>query len=441
VKRRRTFSRASHGNGGVPRLSKTLPAAPPVLPGFSSTNEAVPQRRYRDLIRKHFGQLLDKLFAEFTGVHFHIAWAPAPPRQWDAKTLPTACSVCCRLSGSPLLPDCRTCGPRQLARALETDGDGHHFTCRLGVRNYWFPIRLRGETLGLAYLQALDSTSKHPARKHSVGGMHPRPGREDARVMSHLKFARAARFLRLIVQHSQTASLAGLQKEDLANVQRVLRVFENVQKRLRKKLNGLMPAFRETPPVAQSESRPERMVRAVLDRIHQDYAQPLTLQKCAGDLRVNAAYLSHLFSHAVGMPFKTCLTEVRVEKARELLGDSARNISHIAKAVGYASANRFGAAFKSVRHFTQNVARDVADESAAAVSLNGGVGREIWTAVAEHSGDTAFRMTSSLQKRRGASLPAALQNLVLRRQSRCVHRCPPAVLAPVAAGPWLKCPG
>ena len=211
---------------------------------------------YRRLIQQHLGKLLDKLFAEFTGIHFHLAWAPSPPREWDARTLPTACSVCCRLSGSPLLPDCRTCGPRQLALALSAPGNGHHFTCRLGVRNYWFPIQLRGETLGLAYLQALGhSTHKRPARKRSVRGVRSRPGREDARVMSRLKFARAARLLRLIVQHSETSSLADLQQAELGNVQRVLRVFENVQKRLRKKLNGLMPAFRETPPVAQLEKR------------------------------------------------------------------------------------------------------------------------------------------------------------------------------------------
>lgn len=138
--------------------------------------------KYRERTRKHLGRLFDKLFTEFTGLHFHIAWTPASPRQWNARSLPTGCSACCRLSGSPLLPKCRTCGPKQLARALSADGDGHHFTCRLGVRNYWFPIRLRGELLGLAYLQALEhSTSRHPVRKRSARRMHPRPGREDWR--------------------------------------------------------------------------------------------------------------------------------------------------------------------------------------------------------------------------------------------------------------------
>jgi AraC-like DNA-binding protein len=356
--RQKTFSRITFGNN-LERLPKTVSNVLPAQRTRPSPKEALLHRTYRELIRKHLGKLLERLFADFTGVHFHIAWAPPPPHEWQAPTLPTACSVCCRLSGSPLLPDCQTCGPRHLARALETDGAGHRFTCRLGVRNYWFPIRLRAETLGLAYLQALEHLPHvYPARKPSARRMHSRPGQDDARVMSRFKFARAARFLRLIVQHSETSSLADLQQEDLANVRRVLRVFENVQKRLRKRLNGLMPTVGETPPVAQPQSRPERMVHVVLDRIQHDYAQPLTLEECASDLRVNAAYLSHLFSNAVGLPFKTCLTEVRVEKARELLGDLDKNISEVAKAVGYASENRFRIAFRNVNGVSPKLWRE-----------------------------------------------------------------------------------
>lgn len=63
---------------------------------------------------------------------------------------------------------------------------------------------------------------------------------------------------------------------------------------------------------------------------------------------MNAAYLSDLFSRTVGLSFKTCLTEVRMEKARELLSDPATNISQVASAVGYASGNRFRIAFRNV---------------------------------------------------------------------------------------------
>ncbi len=239
------------------------------------------------------------------------------------------------------------------------DKDGHRFTCRLGVRNFWFPIRVRSETLGIAYLQALDhSTARHPGRKHSARLVVQRRPQADAKVIGRAAFTVAARFLRLIVRHLQTSCLADLQAEDLGKVQRALRVFENVQTRLRNKLHSVLPALHKISPVLQPQSRPERIVRAVLDRIQQDYAQPLTLRKCAGDLRMNAAYLSDLFSHAVGLPFKTYLTEVRVEKARERLGDPTKNISQSASAVGYASANRFRIAFENLTGLSPRMWRD-----------------------------------------------------------------------------------
>jgi hypothetical protein len=62
---------------------------------------------------------------------------------------------------------------------------------------------------------------------------------------------------------------------------------------------------------------------------------------------------------------------------------------------------------------------------------------KIWTAVAacrgeaqrrlERSGDTAFRTAGCFPKRRGASLPAAVQNLWLRRKPRWVYPCPSVV--------------
>jgi hypothetical protein len=43
---------------------------------------------------------------------------------------------------------------------------------------------------------------------------------------------------------------------------------------------------------------------------------------------------------------------------------------------------------------------------------------KIWSAVAERSGDTAFRAAGCFQKRRGASLPAAVQKIVVAAKGR-----------------------
>lgn len=87
-------------------------------PGLSTSHgAALRTQKYRQLVRQHFDRLLGRLFINVTGLHFHIVWVPAPPHEWQSRTLPTTCSVCCRLRGLPLPPECRACGPRPRLRA------------------------------------------------------------------------------------------------------------------------------------------------------------------------------------------------------------------------------------------------------------------------------------------------------------------------------------
>jgi AraC-like DNA-binding protein len=63
---------------------------------------------------------------------------------------------------------------------------------------------------------------------------------------------------------------------------------------------------------------------------------------------MNPAYLSGLFSKAVGLPFRSYLKELRLEKARTLLADPLKRISEIARVVGYTDSNRFRLDFKAL---------------------------------------------------------------------------------------------
>ena len=357
MSRQKIATRARSGKGRASR-PPTVPLADGPQGRSSIKSGALLPGKYGKLIRHHFGKLLDRLFAEFTGVHFHVAWTPALPKQWDAQTLPTGCSVCCRLTGSPLLPDCRICGPKQLARALGTDGKGHRFTCRLGVRNYWFPIRVRGETLGIAYLQALEHSNARPARKHSARTGPYRPRRAGAKVLSRLKFDRAARFLQHIVQHVQTASLSDLRKADLTSAGHAVLALEREQARLHDTLQRHLPPTPQAPRRSGPESHAQQIVNRLLECIEQRYAKPIMLRQCAAKLGVNAAYASSLFSRAVGVPFKTYLTERRLEKAKVLLSDPAKTASEVAHAVGYGSEDRFRIAFKKATGLSPKLWRE-----------------------------------------------------------------------------------
>jgi AraC-like DNA-binding protein len=314
------------------------------------------QRKYRELIHKHLSHVLDRLFAEFTGLHIHVAWMLTSPKGRDVRSLPTGCSVCCKLSGSPLHPECRLCGSHHLAITLGSKR-GHRFTCHFGVRNYWLPIRVRNETLGIAYLQALEhSPHKPPARNRSSDGAHARFGQREALVKSRLEFARAARFLGHIVQYVETASVSDLRRADLSSAGRAVVALEREQARLHETLRRYLPAAAAAPR-SSPESHAEQVVHALVQRIELDYAKPLTLKRLARDQRMNAAYLSALFSRAVGIPFKAFLTELRLHKAKELLGDSGKTASEVAFSVGYSSEERFRSAFKKATGLSPKIWR------------------------------------------------------------------------------------
>jgi AraC-like DNA-binding protein len=327
-------------------LNKEAVTAPVAASTGSTRGGLLVERQYLELIRKHLGHAWDRLFADFTGLHFHIAWKMPFPREWAVQSLPSGTSVCCRWSGSPQLAQCRACRSQNLAVTLASDR-GHGFTCRLGVRNFWAPIRVRSETVGVAYLQALAHLPrKRPGKPDLTHAAHARLSRRGAVVLSHLKFNQATRFLQQIVQHVQTASLSDLRKADLTNAARCVVALEREQARLRGALQRHLPA---APAVGRSsgpESHAEQVVHGLLERLQLDYAKPITLRGLARELGMNTAYLSALFSRRVGIPFKSHLTEIRLHKARELLADIGKTASEVALATGYSSEERFRRAFK-----------------------------------------------------------------------------------------------
>ncbi len=176
--------------------------------------------------------------------------------------------------------------------------------------------------------------------------------------MSAVEFHRTARLIQLIFEHAETLTLSELRQADLVKTQQALRELQTVATHLREDLNGRMPAVNKISPELEPLSHSERIAQDMLRYIRERYARPLTLKQCAEALGFNTAYLSMLFSHRVGLPFKTYLTEVRIEKARELLGHSELNIKQVAAAVGYGSENRFRIAFKHATGLSPRVWRE-----------------------------------------------------------------------------------
>ncbi len=309
------------------------------------------------MARNHI-RALPALFKKITGLDCHVAWAPARPHWWSERELPTHSRLCRELLAreGEVPARCRRCAGQRLAMTLRSNHNGHRFTCLLGVYNFWLPITVRRCLVGLAFFQTLDRPAARQSIQQKSTDTSPPPsgmaGQEacqcgvEGRNMKSFDFDLAAKLLPFIGRHVESSTLRDLYKLELARARHEQVVLKNLQGRLRADLNRLVPVFARRPLALQRENHAEQKVHAVLDRIQHSYSQPVTLQQCADSVRLNAAYLSDLFAHTVGLPFRAYLTEVRLEKAKILLSDARNNIAEVARAVGYASQNRFRIAFK-----------------------------------------------------------------------------------------------
>lgn len=333
--------------------------------GPASVCQTLLSQKYRQLAQGHLNGL-PMLFRKLTGLACTVSWAPTWPSRWRERDLPSHSWSCRRFlaMSAAIKVRCQKCIAQHLARTLGLGHDGHRFTCFMRVRNFWLPIIVRDCVVGLAFTQALALSSAEPIvpgrplQPSASAARAPRSTCRSGNRVGRSKFEQATKLLRLMVGHVETSVLADLRKADLVQGQQAVYELQTVATRLRHDLNRLDPTFNNTSPALEPENHMERIVHVTLEFMHQHYSKRLTLRECADHLHLNAAYLSAVFSRAVGIPFKTYLTELCIEKARELLSDPARSIADVAFAVGYASENRFRIAFKSVTGLSPTRWRD-----------------------------------------------------------------------------------
>ena len=84
----------------------------------------------------------------------------------------------------------------------------------------------------------------------------------------------------------------------------------------------------------------------VIERIHRDYRQPLSVQDYADMLGVGVCWFIRIFKEQTGVPPHHFLTDVRIAKAQELLGSSAYTVGEIAELVGYDNQLYFSSIFR-----------------------------------------------------------------------------------------------
>jgi AraC-like DNA-binding protein len=86
-------------------------------------------------------------------------------------------------------------------------------------------------------------------------------------------------------------------------------------------------------------------VRRMLDRIEQNYAEPITLHSLAIELHRQSAYLGAVFRREVGVSMREWLTSVRLAHASELIREGTK-VEAVSLLVGYRSKKNFYRRFK-----------------------------------------------------------------------------------------------
>ena len=157
-----------------------------------------------------------------------------------------------------------------------------------------------------------------------------------------------------------------------ASVRRAMRQIETERKL--EELAAARPQPEQTETEEEAEDAPEEsensqtaLVMAHVRRYLEDnYMFDLSLDSVGEILHISPAYLSAQFKKYQKMNFLDCLTELRINAAKELLADPFRSSAEVASMVGYEDASYFARAFKKRTGLTPTPYRRQAGRKAKA---------------------------------------------------------------------------
>jgi AraC-like DNA-binding protein len=105
-------------------------------------------------------------------------------------------------------------------------------------------------------------------------------------------------------------------------------------------------ATRLTAPVLPRQGKgSDAVIDRALEAVGRRFATDLTDEAVAADLGLSTSHFRHLFREATRQPFQRYVQNLRLEKARELLLQTAIPVTDVARAVGFTSPAHFSRAF------------------------------------------------------------------------------------------------
>ena len=112
------------------------------------------------------------------------------------------------------------------------------------------------------------------------------------------------------------------------------------------------------PELRHGARHPHDAVDTVLEYLQKNYAEPISLDKLSRVVYLNPRYLCTIVKQDTGKTVYEHLTNIRIEKACELLCDPRRKMHQIAQMIGFSDPKIFNKTFKRATGKKQLVDRN-----------------------------------------------------------------------------------
>ncbi|NSC56351.1 response regulator [Dorea longicatena] len=138
------------------------------------------------------------------------------------------------------------------------------------------------------------------------------------------------------------------QSEELKNSMKTIQTLEEIKNYIRMLLKKII-GVRDTI----SGRRYSDIIEIAKDQIRKTYmSDEISLNTIAAEVGMSPSYFSSIFSKEMGKTFVEYLTEIRMDRAKELLMCSSMKISEIGYEVGYKDPHYFSYIFKKTQNCT-----------------------------------------------------------------------------------------
>lgn len=99
----------------------------------------------------------------------------------------------------------------------------------------------------------------------------------------------------------------------------------------------------------QLSNKSDLRLQNAIDYIIANYSEQLTLLECAKVACMSRSHFSREFHKTTALSFKEFLNRIRIDKACELLNNTAYSIADISQNVGFTTESYFGCIFKAIK--------------------------------------------------------------------------------------------